>query len=147
MTSLRDPFSPEPVAIIPLFHYQLEDVLAIQQMLFNPCAPTRSRLQYSDCLYTFCNCGQLRVKSGDMMIKIVTERYLEYTDINRPNVNSKDHLRQSLEPSPSQDSDTTGQDRLQLGYVALCITFPWFQKKAEGMEYNDYSHMLKTAGG
>ncbi|KAG2749394.1 hypothetical protein P692DRAFT_20732070 [Suillus brevipes Sb2] len=35
------------------------------------------------------------------------------------------------------------QDRLQLGYVALNVTFPWFQKKAEAMEYDEYCHMLK----
>ncbi|KAG1768748.1 hypothetical protein EV702DRAFT_979254 [Suillus placidus] len=35
------------------------------------------------------------------------------------------------------------QDRLQLGYVALNIMFPWFQKKAEGMDYDEYCHMLK----
>ncbi|KAG2337757.1 hypothetical protein BDR05DRAFT_1004778 [Suillus weaverae] len=43
-----------------------------------------------------------------------------------------------------EEGSTQDQDRLQLGYVALNVTFPWFQKKAEAMEYDDFSHMLKT---
>ncbi|KAG1748217.1 hypothetical protein EDB19DRAFT_1905271 [Suillus lakei] len=35
------------------------------------------------------------------------------------------------------------QDRLQVGYVALTHTLPWFHKKGMEMEYDKYSHMMK----
>ncbi|KAG1733431.1 hypothetical protein EDB19DRAFT_1911569 [Suillus lakei] len=35
------------------------------------------------------------------------------------------------------------QDRLQVGYVALTHTLPWFHKKGVEMEYDEYSHMMK----
>ncbi|KAG2095696.1 uncharacterized protein F5147DRAFT_717834 [Suillus discolor] len=35
------------------------------------------------------------------------------------------------------------QDRLQVGYVTLTNTLPWFHKKAVEMEYDEYVHMIK----
>ncbi|KAG1759561.1 hypothetical protein EDD22DRAFT_782396 [Suillus occidentalis] len=35
------------------------------------------------------------------------------------------------------------QDRLQVGYVTLTLTLPWFHKKAVEMDYDEYSHMMK----
>jgi hypothetical protein len=35
------------------------------------------------------------------------------------------------------------QDRLQVGYVVLTQTLPWFHKKGCALEYDDYLHMIK----
>ncbi|KAG1799247.1 uncharacterized protein HD556DRAFT_1231332 [Suillus plorans] len=43
-----------------------------------------------------------------------------------------------------QDQDATlEQDQLQVGYVALTQTLPWFHKKGCELEYDDYLHMIK----
>lgn len=43
-----------------------------------------------------------------------------------------------------RDQDTTlEQDRLQVGYVVLTQTLPWFHKKGCELEYDDYLHMMK----
>ncbi|KAG2741436.1 hypothetical protein P692DRAFT_20751824 [Suillus brevipes Sb2] len=44
------------------------------------------------------------------------------------------------------DEDTNinvDQDRLQVGYVTLTLTLPWFHKKAVEMDYDEYLHMMK----
>ncbi|KAG1902408.1 uncharacterized protein F5891DRAFT_1186519 [Suillus fuscotomentosus] len=38
------------------------------------------------------------------------------------------------------------QDRLQVGYVTLTHTLPWFHKKAVEMEYDEYVYMMKMVG-
>ncbi|KAG1739424.1 uncharacterized protein EDB91DRAFT_1053836 [Suillus paluster] len=44
-----------------------------------------------------------------------------------------------------QDEDATlEQDRMQIGYVALTQTLPWFHKKGCELDYDKYSHMIKT---
>ncbi|KAG1740117.1 uncharacterized protein EDB91DRAFT_1082099 [Suillus paluster] len=35
------------------------------------------------------------------------------------------------------------QDRMQIGYVALTQTLPWFHKKGCELDYDEYSHMIK----
>ncbi|KAG0692471.1 hypothetical protein DFH29DRAFT_1008591 [Suillus ampliporus] len=35
------------------------------------------------------------------------------------------------------------QDQLQVGYITLTLTLPWFHKKGVEMEYDEYSHMMK----
>lgn len=47
-----------------------------------------------------------------------------------------------LEDDSDQDS-TIGQDRRQMGYVALTNTLTWFHKRSVELEYEDYIHMLK----
>ncbi|KAG1876134.1 hypothetical protein C8R48DRAFT_591681 [Suillus tomentosus] len=43
-----------------------------------------------------------------------------------------------------EDNDVTlDQERLQLGYIVLNNTLPWFHSKASDMEYEDYTFMLK----
>ncbi|KAG1738050.1 hypothetical protein EDD22DRAFT_787327 [Suillus occidentalis] len=43
-----------------------------------------------------------------------------------------------------QDQDTTlEQDRLQVGYVVLTQTLPWFYKKGCELEFDDYLYMTK----
>ncbi|KAG2109363.1 uncharacterized protein F5147DRAFT_773175 [Suillus discolor] len=43
-----------------------------------------------------------------------------------------------------QDQDATlEQDQLQVGYVVLMQTLPWFHKKGCELEYDDYLHMIK----
>ncbi|KAG1798921.1 uncharacterized protein HD556DRAFT_1231960 [Suillus plorans] len=43
-----------------------------------------------------------------------------------------------------RDQDTTlEQDQLQVGYVVLTQTLPWFHKKGCELEYDDYLHMMK----
>ncbi|KAG1761325.1 hypothetical protein EDD22DRAFT_780014 [Suillus occidentalis] len=41
------------------------------------------------------------------------------------------------------NNHTIDQDRLQIGYVTLSTTLPWFCKKVTDMEYDEYLQMLK----
>ncbi|KAG2085492.1 hypothetical protein BD769DRAFT_1681678 [Suillus cothurnatus] len=44
----------------------------------------------------------------------------------------------------NDDEETTvDQDRLQVGYVALTHTLPWFHKKGTDMDYDEFVHMMK----
>ncbi|KAG2131450.1 hypothetical protein BD769DRAFT_1666459 [Suillus cothurnatus] len=41
------------------------------------------------------------------------------------------------------ENHTLDQDWLQIGYVTLSTTLPWFYKKGSEMEYDEFQHMLK----
>jgi hypothetical protein len=43
-------------------------------------------------------------------------------------------------------SPSDSQDRLQIGYVCLTNTLPWFHKRGAEIEYDDYLQLLKMVG-
>ncbi|KAG2137731.1 hypothetical protein BD769DRAFT_1351674 [Suillus cothurnatus] len=52
-------------------------------------------------------------------------------------------LNDDEETTCSPCAGLCSQDRLQVGYVALTHTLPWFHKKGTDMDYDEFVHMMK----